>query len=78
MKKSIKIGLSVFILIALLGAAIIFVFSNIEIKTSLNTQKTSEEQIVDEDIISFLKENNIINSSDIYTDYDRDIGLWGP
>lgn len=76
MKKSIKIGLTVFILIALLGAAIIFVFSNIKI--SLNTQKTSEEQIVDEDIISFLKENDIINSSDIYIDYDSDIGLLGP
>lgn len=55
MKKSIKIGLTVFILIALLRAAIIFVFSNIEIKIFLNTQKTSEEQIADEDIISFLK-----------------------
>ena len=77
MKKSIKIGLTVFILIALLGAAIIFVFSNIKIKISLNTQK-SEEQIANEDIISFLKENDIINSSDIYIDYDSDIGLLGP
>ena len=78
MKKSIKIGLTVFILIALLGLAIIFVFSNIEIKTSLNNQETGEEQIADEDILSFLKENNIINSSDVYIDYDRDIGLFGP
>ncbi len=78
MKKSIKISLIVFILIAILVAAIIFVFSNIEIKTSLNNQESSKEQITDEDIISFLKYNNIINSSDIYINYDRDIGLFGP
>ena len=78
MKKSIKISLIVFILVAILVAAIIFVFSNIEIKTSLNSQESSKEQITDEDIISFLKYNNIINSSDIYINYDRDIGIFGP
>lgn len=78
MKKSIKISLIVFILIAILIAAIIFVFSNIEIKTSLINQESSKEQITDEDIISFLKSNNIINLNDIYINYDSDIGLFGP
>lgn len=79
MKKSIKISLIVFILIVILVIAIIlFVFSNIEIKTSLNNQESSDEQITDENIITFLKENNIINSNDIYIAYDRDIGIFGP
>lgn len=78
MKKSIKIGLIIVIFIVILLTSIIFVFSNIEIKTSLNNPKSRYEQITDEDILSFLKDNNIINSNDIYINYDRDIGLLGP
>ena len=78
MKKSIKIGLIIVIFITILIPAMIFVFSNIKIKTSLNNQESSYEQITDENILTFLKENNIINSNDIYIAYDRDIGIFGP
>lgn len=78
MKKSIKIGLIIVIFITILITAMIFVFSNIKIKTSLNNQESSYEQITDENILTFLKENNIINSNDIYIAYDRDIGIFGP
>ena len=78
MKKSIKIGLIIVIFITILITAMIFVFSNIKIKTSLNNQESSYEQITDENILTFLKENNIINSNDIYITYDRDIGIFGP
>lgn len=71
-------------LIALLVVAVIFVFSNIEIKTSSNNQPLNEEGItdrtetIDEYILFFLKENTIINPNDVYITYDRDIGLFGP
>ena len=78
MKKSIKIGLIIVIFIPILITAIIFVFSNIKIKPSLNNQESSYEQITDENILTFLKENNIINLNDIYIAYDRDIGIFGP
>ena len=75
MKKSIKISLIAVILIAILVVTMIL---NINIKTSLNNQVSNDEQIIDEEILSFLKDNNIINFNDIYINYDRDIGNWGP
>lgn len=78
MKKSAKIGLVILILFVILAVAMIYVLMNIEIKSSLSKRGTNNEQTTDEDILSFLKENNIINSNDIYVAYDRDIGPWGP
>lgn len=78
MKKSVKIGLLILMLFVILALAMIYVLANIEIKSSLSNQGTNNGQTTDEDILSSLKENNIINSNDIYVAYDRDIGLFGP
>lgn len=72
--KLIKI-LSIILILAL---AMIYVLMNIEIKSSLSNHETNNGQTIDEDILSFLKKINVINSNDIYVAYDRDIGLLGP
>ncbi len=83
MRKGVKICLivsvSVTILITILIAAIIFIFSNVEVKISLNKQEPSTtDQITDDDILAFLESVDIINENDVYINYDRDIGLFGP
>ena len=78
MKKSVKIVLIILMLFIILALGMIYVLTNIEIKSSFSNPDATNEQTTDEDILSSLKENNIINSNDIYVAYDRDIGLFGP
>ena len=82
MKRSTKIcliaSISVIVLISIFIATVIFIVSNIKIKVSEDKETQSTEQATDNDILAFLESVDIISEDDIYINYDRDIGLFGP
>lgn len=82
MRKGIKIfliiSISVAVLMTLLISTVTFFITNIEIKFFPDKQEPSIEQTADEDILAFLQSEDVINKNDVYINYDRDIGLFGP
>ncbi len=82
MRKSIKIcligSISVIVLFSIFIATILLVVSDVEIKVSEDIGTPSVEQTTDDDILAFLESVAIISEDDVYINYDRDIGLFGP
>ena len=80
-------GISLIILvIAIVLMAVLVSVGVVVIVNKRDTKKENDEEInlaygeeiTDENILYFLKENKIITSYDIYIAYDRDIGNLGP
>ncbi|MBE6735234.1 MAG: hypothetical protein E7563_07850 [Ruminococcaceae bacterium] len=82
MNKVLKIFLIVFasllVVVSLLIGALFLFITNVEIRFNPHKQETVAEQVVDQDILDYLITADVIGEDDVYINYDRDIGLFGP
>ena len=71
MKRNLFLCLMILMVMCCVGCA--------SVKTSEDdtTQDVTEDSSKDDDILAFLKTNNVINSDDTYMGVDQDIGILG-
>ena len=71
MKRNLFLCLMILMVMCCVGCA------SVKISEDDTTQDVTEDSSKDDDILAFLKTNNVINSDDTYMGVDQDIGILG-
>lgn len=69
MKRNLFLCLMILMVMCCVGCA------SVKISEDDTTQDVTEDSSKDDDILAFLKTNNVINSDDTYMGVDQDIGI---